>query len=139
MNLIAIHFDGGCKPTNPGNKYGSYEVLLNRVSIAKVGLLELGFGTNNEAEFDILLEALNWTTNQLWKGGFPLSAYDVKLFTDSTIVRNRINGTKRGKDKSEPSLRMGALAAKCRQILAGYKSFTAIWNGRDANVNRFGH
>src|ERR1017187_2979042 len=92
MQTIAIHFDGGCQPTNPGNKYGSYEVLLDGVSVKTISEHPLGWGTNNEAEFEILIMALEWGFGSLKDWGFDPQDYRLELFSDSTILVNRLNG-----------------------------------------------
>lgn len=143
MNTIYIYFDGGCRPTNPGNKYGSYEILLSkkqrtqvqhRDRIKKGSEIELGHGTSNEAEFDILLKALDWTVRHLWCAGFNASDFHLQLFTDSRIVASRLDGSTRGKNP-----RMIALGVQCLKILKGFKAWRIDWHGRNANVDRFGH
>jgi len=136
--LIEIWFDGGCRPTNPGNKYGSYEVLLNGSPLVKVSRLELGWGTNNEAEFDILIQALNWTCENAVNGGFRLADYFIRLHTDSTILKNRLDGRNKSL-KGEPAKRMASLTLQCHNRLMNFKAWNCQWHGRDANVSRFGH
>ena len=60
------------------------------------------------------------------------------MFTDSTLVANRINGRNRT-NKSEPQRRMAALAAKCMAYGQFCRGIAAHWRGREANVARFGH
>lgn len=134
MNLIHIYFDGGCKP-NPGTKYGSYEVVLNQEhSLVKVSARNFGYGTNNEAEFNSLIEALEWTIKSIGTAGLAPGAHTVRLSTDSTIVRNRLMNKSRGKCR-----RMASLTARCLHILNQFKDWSVEWKGRDANVARFGH
>ncbi len=135
MPKIEIHFDGGCKP-NPGQKYGSFEVLLDGRSVHKITRLDLGHGTNNEAEYETLIEAVRWTYLNLLSGGFHPDQFCVEVFTDSSIVRNGVMRPARRKNRSG---RMIALAEKCLLIARHFKSFTARWNPRQKNVNRFGH
>ena len=138
MNTITIRFDGGCRPTNPGNKYGSYSVHLDDVEIFKASRIELGFGTNNEAEFESLLSALKWTVENMAVGGFSPSEYTLKMYSDSMILVNRINGRNKTR-KSEPQRRMFDLSAKCLAYCSMFKVFDIEWNGREHNVARFGH
>lgn len=138
MNKITIRFDGGCRPTNPGNKYGSFEVCFNGRQVILVSRQEFGWGTNNEAEFDALDAGLIWTLNSLKDAGNEPKDFHVDLFSDSTILINRING-KNNKSKSEPQIRMKNLAIKSLGKLVRFKSFKASWNGRHNNVNTFGH
>lgn len=138
MNKLTIHFDGGCRPTNPGNKYGSYEVLVNDNPIHKVSVLELGPGTNNEAEFDILIVALDWTLQALEAFGNDPNVFNLNVYTDSMVVFNRLLGRNR-KAASEPQRRMSALTHQCLIRAVKFKSFTPHWNGREKNLTRFGH
>ena len=137
-NQIKIYFDGGCRPTNPGNKYGSFEVQLNGRLVFKANRIELGWGTNNEAEFDILIESLKRTANNLHTGGFNTSDYSITVFTDSTVVSNRI-ASHNGKGKSEAARRMGALTQMALSYLGQYKSHNIHWHDRINNERKFGH
>lgn len=137
-NLIEIHFDGGCKPTNPGNKYGSFEVLLENKPVYKALRFELGYGTSNEAEFDSLFTALEWTIKHLFLGGFTPSTYVVNMYTDSTILAARLKDRNCG-GKGEASKRIGELTRKCLERLNHFNRWQIEWNGRGNNVARFGH
>lgn len=138
METIEIRFDGGCKPTNPGNKYGSFEVRLHGKRVYLESRKALGWGTNNEAEFEMLLLALDWTRRNLQREGFNPNRYRVEMLTDSTIVRNRVAGHNRTR-KSEPQQRMFALASACLDQLKAFCSHRITWNPRGCNVALFGH
>lgn len=135
---LQIHFDGGARPSNPGNRYGSFEVVLDGTSIKIVNEQELGWGSNNEAEFLTLIEALEWTLRSLTDYGFDPRRYAVEMFTDSTIVANRVSGRNRTR-KTEPQQRMAALASRVHELLRGFGGFKIEWNSRVENVRRFGH
>lgn len=137
-NLIEIYFDGGCRPTNPGNKYGSWEVLLDNRPVFKANRVEFGWGTNNEAEFDAMIQALEWTVENLVNGGFDTRLYTVQMATDSMIVRNRMDGRK-VKSIGDPGERMKRLADRAKQFLWQFSSYSIHWRGRRDNVKRFGH
>ncbi len=142
MSAIRIYFDGGCSP-NPGNKYGSYEVLLEDYPILKKLRLEFGYGTNNEAEFNALRAALEDLRHWSVITGFDLSEASVIVTTDSTIVRNRLMGKNRIHKKQSwkgASERMFKLASDILLNYGGlFHSFTVEWKPREANVSRFGH
>lgn len=138
MDTISIYFDGGCRPTNPGNKYGSYEVMLNDTSVKIVNEAPLGWGTNNEAEFEILIASLDWTVGTLRDWSYPLIRYRIELFTDSTIVRNRLQGRNKTR-KSEPQQRMFTRTEACLGLIRQFNSFSVEWQPRERNVERFGH
>src|ERR1039458_2727442 len=86
---VEIFFDGGCLG-NPGQKYGSFQVLFDGKQVAGRNRVDFGHGTNNEAEFNSLKLALDEAV-----GWFQSKAIDVKTLslvveTDSTIVKNRL-------------------------------------------------
>lgn len=138
MTVITIRFDGGCQPTNPGNKYGSFQVEMNGFVVHRTHRIQLGYGTNNEAEFEMLLMALEWTRNQLQREGLDCSRYHLEMMTDSMIVRNRVSGRNRT-NKTEPQQRMNRLANACLEYLKDFGGYEIIWNRREANVVLFGH
>jgi len=157
---IELFFDGGCSP-NPGQKYGSYEVIIDGKQKHLEPRLALGYGTNNEAEFEILIVALKRIANYLERKGVAKNLVDIVMVTDSTIVANRISGkNKRGvaavkaavayadflgkvqenvSAKKQAERRMAALQLQCTEILDGFKSFEITWKPRDLNVSKFGH
>lgn len=135
---ITIYFDGGCRPTNPGRKYGSYEVRLNGVVAGSKSRFELGWGTNNEAEFESLIKALDWSIGQLLREELMPDIYAAAIYTDSTVVRNRLLGRNKTL-KTEPQRRMNALCSECLKRLHMFRNFNVTWRGRGENVARFGH
>ncbi len=142
INLVEIQFDGGCKPTNPGNKYGSFAVSHQIERRPKHQLviqrrIEFGHGTNNEAEFDALIAALNWTVEALGAGGFFPKDFTARVLTDSMVVVHRLRNN--SASKSDPQQRMFALANKCLSHLVKFKGFEAKFVSRDKNVSLFGH
>jgi len=138
MNKITIRFDGGCRPTNPGNKYGSFEVCFNGRQVILVSRQEFGWGTNNEAEFDAFEAALKWTIKNLEASGNKANDFSLMAFSDSTIVVNRMK-RKATSGKSEPQKRMANCCAKCLNYTKTFGEFNIQWNGRQHNVNIFGH
>lgn len=138
MNTITIHFDGGCRPTNPGKKYGSYEISLDGEPVIKKLRLEFGWGTNNEAEFDALILALKELNEEVHQLGAAKSLFEVEVFTDSTIIANRLNGRNRTY-KSESQARMNRLAQIALGLLQGFKRVKVQWRRREENVALFGH
>lgn len=137
MNKITIRFDGGCIP-NPGQKYGSYEVCLNGRQVTLVSRLELGYGTNNEAEFEILEAALRFTVEAVRKSGHEPAEFDLELFSDSTVVVNRLLSRNKTR-KKEDQQRMHLRAMNCLKQMILFRSFTVNWNSRWRNLEKFGH
>ena len=141
MNEITIWFDGGCHG-NPGWKYGSYLVQLDHAVILDRSRVKFGWGTNNEAEFNAMEMALRETLDWMADRWSNPADYQVRIITDSMILRNRmmkrnvIHGKKEWHDASE---RMYRLACGCLELCRRFGSFRVEWQGREANVERFGH
>lgn len=141
MNTITIQFDGGCQP-NPGQKYGSYHILNSHgEKILGQQRVRLGFGTNNEAEFDTLEMALDDLLDDMDQNKVSPAKYHLAIITDSKIVRNRLlKNTIHKKPKwIEASTRMFNLAEKCLVHIRRFSGFKAIWKPRESNVAAFGH
>lgn len=139
-HYAVIHFDGGCQP-NPGSKYGSLSVSLDGRQVER-NRIQFGHGTNNEAEFDALIGALDALTDMTATIGIEPSAIHVKVLTDSTIVSNWINRFHKvnpAKIKEVRRLAMHALTRQCIEKLKPFKSHEISWHSRSHNVARFGH
>jgi ribonuclease HI len=136
-----IYFDGGCEP-NPGRKYGSYELKLNGDTAASKHRVEFGGGTNNEAEFDALLLALDALERLCQDRKIDPRNVDIFIQTDSMIVRDWIQNYARvriSKIKNERRLVMWKYAGRCIAALKPYLRHHIGWQPRDRNVERFGH
>lgn len=142
MLKITIHFDGGCRPTNPGNMYGSYSVDVDGLAVRST-FEEYGHGTNNVAEFKALQKALEHALDFLDCNSVDPKIFFVDIFTDSTIVRNRISNRNYKVAKkyagTAGSIRMAECALKIFPLLDKFGSFKIQWNSREVNVEKFGH
>lgn len=138
-NSLEIHFDGGCRPTNPGNRYGSFCVKHCKRVVFQNERAEFGRGTNNEAEFLALIAGLDWSLVWLptWSGRLT-KYWRVKMVTDSQIVRGRVTGSY-SSNKTEPQQRMAALTAQVHLRLEKFGEYEIEWRGRKHNVQLFGH
>lgn len=137
-----IRFDGGCGPTNPGNKYGSFCITLDATVISERNRFQFGHGTSNEAEFNALHLALEHLTDYCGKHGVARDSVSVEMLTDSTIVRNwiqRYDAVKVAKITEARRKVMAEHAAACLEQLRHFHSYEIEWNGREANVAVFGH
>ncbi len=137
---LELRFDGGCKPTNPGERYGSYLLLKDGREIAREDQFQLGHGTNNEAEWMACLAGLDRVVAGGIRKGWNLKDIALKIFTDSTIVSMRLQKEPAAhRPKPGPSCRMWVLSSHAFRRLNLLGSFTAAWRGRDGNVLDFGH
>jgi len=138
---VIIHFDGGCSP-NPGAKYGSYSLVFDDLFQLQVNRRKFGHGTNNEAEFEALIGALELLKSSCVKASVELNQIALEIFTDSTIVFNWIRKFHTFNPSKHPEERRMAMyerAKKCMAILMQIHSHEISWNPRDVNVEKFGH
>ena len=135
---LEIYFDGGCVP-NPGERYGSFDVIRNGERIAGRNRVGFGRGSNNEAEWLACILALNETAAWCDGNGLRRDLFWLDVFTDAEIVRYRLMVRNRIIKKYESSKRMFALANEALAVLRTFRTFSVTWRGRDANVERFGH
>ena len=126
---IVLVFDGG-SIGNPGRGYGSYQLTV-RGKREKPRRLELGDEyTNNEAEYDTLIEAL--TTIRRRAKDPRRVRLDIR--GDSQLVVNQINGVWKAR---EP--RMRERLEQVRRLLADFGAWTATWHDRGQSVKALGH
>ena len=135
---VEIFFDGGCLG-NPGQKYGSFEVLFDGKQVAARSRVDFGHGTNNEAEFNSLKLALDEAVAWLGTNAVDLKMLSLAIETDSMIVRNRLVVKNVILKKYPSSQRMFALASACLEVMNRFGKFNVVWKGRANNVERFGH
>lgn len=140
---VTIHFDGGCSP-NPGKMYGSFSLTVDGSEVFST-TQDFGQGTNNVAEFMAFHKALLKTLdlcdcNVL---NTPARECELEIFTDSMIVRNRINNpefkVKKKYANSAGVLRMNEWQRTCLVLLRLFKAYKITWNSREVNVEKFGH
>jgi ribonuclease HI len=136
--MVEVFFDGGCLG-NPGQKYGSFQVLFDGKQVVGRNRVEFGHGTNNEAEFNSLKLALDEAVAWLAANGIDLNTLSLAIETDSMIVRNRLVKKNVIFKKYPSSQRMFALATECLGIMNRFGKFDVVWKGRENNVERFGH
>jgi ribonuclease HI len=129
-----IIFDGGSQG-NPGPGYGSY--ALARTSDGKQDLVRLDFGrtmTNNEAEYEALIAALQGLAERIEAAGRSPGDFSVEVRGDSALVIHQVEGTWKTKDD-----RMRLLRNRCRELLRRFKSHRLVLHGREKSVRVLGH
>ena len=139
--IVEIQFDGGCIG-NPGQKYGSFKAKLDDKPLAEELRIKFGHGTNNEAEFNALMMALDITDYELERLKINPKDCDLKVITDSKIVRNRLmvkNVIYTKPAWIEGSKRMFSLASDCLVYMKKFARFNVEWESRESNVKMFGH
>lgn len=130
---IGVIFDGGSRG-NPGQGYGSYAL---RWPGQPQQLVQLRFGdrvTNNEAEYDTLIAALEAILKKLHDGGASPASARVEIRGDSLLVVNQVLGTWEVKDP-----RMQVRRDRARALLEQFGHWQIIHHGREHSVRTLGH
>jgi ribonuclease HI len=130
---IAIVFDGGSKG-NPGEGYGSYQL---RWPGAQPQLVRLQFGsnyTNNEAEYDTLIRALEDVHRRLQQLEADPGSARVEIRGDSQLVIRQVLGEWKCKDA-----RMAQRRDQVRKLLTPLGGWSLTWHDRSNSVRDLGH
>lgn len=130
---IRIVFDGGSKG-NPGLGYGSYALYWPG---AQPQIVKLRFGnqvTNNEAEYDTLIAALEAVRKRLLANNAELSGARLDVRGDSLLVINQVLGKWKIK---EP--RLAARCQRARQLLQDFGHWQLAHHDRSRSVAVLGH
>lgn len=126
---ITLVFDGG-SIGNPGRGYGSYQLTV-RGKAERPKRLEFGEGyTNNEAEYDTLIAALEAVINR----AKDPRRVQLDIRGDSQLVIKQIKGEWKIK---EP--RMAERARRVHALLKQLGGWDARWHDRSNSVAALGH
>ncbi|MBA3533407.1 MAG: ribonuclease HI family protein [Ardenticatenales bacterium] len=129
-----IIWDGGSKG-NPGLGYGSYQLTSVKNGKSRIEKLEFpGQMTNNEAEYETLIGALDTLARKIRERGRDPAQYHLDLRGDSLLVINQILGKWKAKDE-----RMAAYRDRVRQLLKQFGAYTIRHHDRRHSVAALGH
>ncbi len=125
-----IVFDGGALG-NPGKGYGSYEITANS-QVVRHQREDYGDNvTNNQAEYQTLIEALKWLAMDL---GASASSTRVVVNGDSLLVLNQLLGKWKVKNEG-----LRPLHQEASQLIRKFHNVALIWHARSNSVKRLGH
>ena len=125
-----IVFDGGSLG-NPGKGYGSYEITSNN-DVVRHQREDYGDNvTNNQAEYQTLIEALKWLSNQL---GDAARSTSVLVNGDSLLVLNQLLGKWKVKNEG-----LRPLHKEASSLVRSFQKVDLVWHARSNSVKRLGH
>jgi len=130
---ISVIFDGGSRG-NPGQGYGSYAL---RWPGEQQQLVRLRFGdrvTNNEAEYDTLLTALEAILKRLRDSGADPSTARLDIRGDSLLVINQVQGIWQCKEA-----RLQTRCQQARTLLQQFGEWRLQHHDRAKSVDVLGH
>jgi ribonuclease HI len=97
-------FDGGSRG-NPGPAYGSYQIRRGGSKARKPVRLNLGQGTNNEAEYRTLIKAFEDLHDELDQEGIDPASVELTVYGDSQLVIRQLQGQWKAKNNRMRALR----------------------------------
>jgi probable phosphoglycerate mutase len=128
-----ITFDGGADP-NPGKGYGSFHIssptgneLLERRDYSAGGRTM----TNNQAEYQTLIEALMFLKNKL---GPRAAVEHIRVDGDSQLILNQVSGKWKVRQEELKPLR-----AEAARLATEFGSIAFHWHRRSNSVRLLGH
>jgi len=120
LKTLKIFFDGSSHG-NPGPS-GIGIIILDEVGRVLDKLSKfIGFGTNNEAEYHALIEAL--------RRAIQLDAEKVELYSDSELVVKQVKGIYSVRDE-----KLKRLHLKCVELLKNFKESEIKYVPRELNA-----
>lgn len=125
-----IVFDGGSLG-NPGEGYGSYQVLQDDVVIRHQ---REAFGnrvTNNQAEYLTLIRALQWLIDV---AGDDAARTRVLVNGDSQLVLNQLLGRWKVRNAG-----LRSLHEQASRLVEAFGCVDLVWQPRAKSVERLGH
>jgi ribonuclease HI len=129
-----IAFDGGSRG-NPGQGYGSYVLVRTQDGARLLERLEFGDDTtNNEAEYDTLIAALQDLVGRIGKAGRQPQEFALEVRGDSALVINQLQGRWQAK---EP--RMRERRDRCLRLLRRFGAVNLKTQPREESVRVLGH
>jgi len=114
VERITIVFDGGSRG-NPGPGYGSYALQFDDRTRETIRVEFDRDMTNNEAEYEILIRALEDLRGRLEAMGADPHQHEVMVLGDSRLVVNQVTGTWKARDP-----RMLRYRDRVRQLVQGF-------------------
>jgi ribonuclease HI len=130
---IRIIFDGGSRG-NPGEGYGSFQLQWPGIAAQTVRLRFGNSVTNNEAEYDTLITALETVLKKLGDSQANPTTARIEVFGDSLLVINQTLG--RWKVKEE---RLLARRDKVQALLKRFGRWSLTHHDREHSVRALGH
>ncbi|MBX3013498.1 MAG: reverse transcriptase-like protein [Caldilineaceae bacterium] len=130
---IAIVFDGGSRG-NPGQGYGSYALYWPGEPAHVVRLRFGNQATNNEAEYDTLITALEAILKRLRDAGADPKTARLDVRGDSLLVINQVQGIWQCKE-----VRLQSRCQQARTLLQQFGEWRLQHHARNKSVEVLGH
>ncbi|HMA33730.1 MAG TPA: cupin domain-containing protein [Chloroflexia bacterium] len=130
---LQVVFDGGSKG-NPGAGYGSFVIMAPGRQPNLVQKEYPGRMTNNEAEYQTLLEALQYILATLEASGRDPKGYALDLRGDSELLIKQMKGEYQTKNAT-----LRARGEAAHRLLRRFGQWHLTWHPREESVALLGH
>jgi len=133
MTDYILVFDGGSQG-NPGPSYGSYRFGPKKGKLGNPKRLDLGRGTNNEAEYATLIAGVRAVLDDLRGRRTRPSMVKLEIRGDSQLVIRQLEGAWKAKDA-----RMRDFRDEARSLLSAFAAVRYTHQPRSRSVRLLGH
>jgi len=131
--VYVLVFDGGSQG-NPGPAYGSFRFGPKRGKLGNPQRLDLGQGTNNEAEYATLIAGLQAVLAYLRGRKTRPSTVTLEIRGDSQLVIRQVEGAWSARDA-----RMRDFRDEARSLLGAFAAVRYTHQPRSRSVSLLGH
>jgi ribonuclease HI len=133
MDKYILVFDGGSRG-NPGRCFGSFRIQQGKSQPKAPVRLDLGHGTNNEAEYRTLIAGLQAVLALIEQQDHDPADVHIEIRGDSQLVLNQLRGAWKTKNP-----RMRSLCDQAGALLVRFGSSNLVHQSRSRTVDILGH
>jgi ribonuclease HI len=130
---LQVVFDGGSKG-NPGQGYGSFVIMAPGRKPNLVQKQYPGLMTNNEAEYQTMLEALQYILSTLESSGRDPKGFELDLRSDSELMVKQMKGEYKTKNAT-----LRQRGEEAHRLLRRFGKWHLMWHPREESVALLGH
>jgi len=130
---LQVVFDGGSKG-NPGQGYGSFVIMAPGRKPNLVQKEYPGLMTNNEAEYQTMLEALQYILSTLESSGRDPKGFELDLRSDSELMVKQMKGEYKTKNAT-----LRQRGEEAHRLLRRFGKWHLMWHPREESVALLGH
>jgi len=130
---LTTYSDGGSRG-NPGAAAYAFLLCDQDGKVIKKGTRYLGRMTNNEAEYDTLIAALDDVSQRVEAAGKRPADFTLEVRGDSSLVLRQVRGEWKAKEE-----RMRRRRDMARSLLARFGGYRLVEQPREESVKVLGH
>lgn len=133
IRFCELVFDGG-SIGNPGESYGSFRWKLEEEPLSPPSRKHFGHGTNNQAEYQALIEGLKALLSELSSRDIDPNRLQLEIRGDSRLVLKQLAGEWKIKNATLRELHSSATS-----LIGNYGEVRFVHQSRSETVRALGH